>query len=516
MRKQDIRLITRARHGDATARCEVGRRYLLGIEGFQRHVATGLDYLSHASLAGQTRPARLIAEALALEELVSLDQTVMLARAAEAGCIPAQVKLGAWCIAGGASLAQGQHWLAASAQAGHAGALAAGEALAKAPGEDRMLRVLSALTLSGDLDGAAVARLAAGQALAACALDHLAVCLRVALALSPSLDVELVALLTAAVGLAEANGHRLEGLPGEALRQSLEQCAVQADRDAAFTLGRGLCGLACEALPPAVFAEHQNTRKGAAFLLRAADAGCDAAWLQLYRLHANHSLSVANPQMARFFLEKAAQSGQREAQRKLGALGLRESSSLAHTEQAIAWLYQAAEQGDQHAATLLGSLVLPVEGSDVEAAFTVEQVRQSDPWLAQRLALARAFGLTKLEGLSVDPSEGIRPWGLVVGKNPFIVQVRLAAARAVPATSALALASAQQAAVFFARSHGVSGSVEGDLRARSMRQRRIFERLGIDEALFFADASSMTLDTLRKGAKWAFKSRRPLHLALAN
>ena len=48
MRRQNILLLAQARH-NPTARCEVGRRYLLGIEGLPRHVATGIEYLTHSS-----------------------------------------------------------------------------------------------------------------------------------------------------------------------------------------------------------------------------------------------------------------------------------------------------------------------------------------------------------------------------------------------------------------------------------------------------------------------------------
>jgi TPR repeat protein len=232
-------------------------------------------------------------------------------------------------------------------------------------------------------------------------------------------------------------------------------------------------------------------------------------------LHADHRLSVANPQLARFFLEKAALRGQAQAQRKLGALMLREAANLGDAEQAIHWLHQAAGQGDDHALALLRSLVLPVAGSDAEAQFAVEQLRRHEPWLAARLGLARAFGLTKLEALCVDPVDGLRDWGLVVGRNPFIAQVRLSAPRAVPAVSDQALAQARQAAALFGRSAGEGLAAEGDLRARSSRQRRLFDRLGLDEAMFFADASAMTLESLRLGAKWAYRAREPLGLALA-
>jgi hypothetical protein len=256
-------------------------------------------------------------------------------------------------------------------------------------------------------------------------------------------------------------------------------------------------------------------RKGVALLLRAADAGRDEAWLHLYRMHGDHSLSVANPQMARFCLEKAALGGQVEAQRKLGALLLRAADTLADSEQAIEWLQKAARADDAHARALLQSLVLPTDGDDAQADAAIELVRRDDPWLAVRMQLARRFGLTKLEALCVDPADGLRPWGLVVGKNPFISQIRLSAARAVPALSVAAMDAARRAASFFGQASRDAQAFEGDLRRRSLRQRRTFERLGLDEAMFFANASSMTLEALRLGPKWAFRAKAPLQLALA-
>ncbi len=518
MRRQDIQLLAQARQGDTAARCEVGRRYLLGVNGFPQHVATGLEYLRHPSLAGQPLPARILADALPLDQLMALQQAPALALAAADGCLAAQLKLGLWRALQADGRQDARRWLGAAATAGHAAAAAAVAALAAAPASQSLVAVLQPLSDGGDIDGPLLARLAAQQALQDGQLDHLVACLAAALALGHALDTELASLVVAAEQLADQQGRTLVGLPDDALRDSLELRAGQGDRAAAYTLGRSLSGIACPSLPLSVFAEQQNLRKGAAFLLRAADAGQDAAWLHLYRLHADHRSSVANPQLARFFLEKAALRGQAEAQRKLGALQLREASHLQDTEQAIHWLHQAADQGDGHATTLLQSLRLPLADEDsgeAELALALEQVRRADPWLAQRLALARAFGLTKLEALSVDPVAGLRPWGLVVGRNPFIAQVRLSAPRAVPAVDAAALAVACRVAAFFGQAQADAGAAEGDLRARSLRQRRLFDRLGLDEALFFSDASAMTLDTLRLGAKWAYRARQPLSEALA-
>jgi len=158
---------------------------------------------------------------------------------------------------------------------------------------------------------------------------------------------------------------------------------------------------------------------------------------------------------------------------------------------------------------------LPLAGGDAEARSAIELVRQDDPWLAIRMQLSRYFGLTKLEALCVDPAEGLRPWGIVVGKNPFISQIRLSAARAIPSLSDAALRTAQRAAAFFGQSSRDATAFEGDLRRRSLRQRRAFERHGLDEAMFFANATSMTLEALRLGPKWAFRAKEPLQLALA-
>lgn len=516
MRRQDIQLLASARQGDIAARCEVGRRYLRGVDGFPRHVATGIDYLTHPSVKDMPEAAKLIAENLPLEELLSLQQENALAQAAAAGSADAQMKLGTWQSVQRGRIADGLSWLEAAAASGHAGARDALAASKSSRGnDDSLLIMLQSLVASGDFNGAEVSAMAARRAFAHGQLESVEACLRTALLLAPGLTRELSDLVVAAVRLAEGRGRFLSGISAEHIRASLDLCANQGNRDAAYALGRGLCGIACGALEPSVFADSLNMRKGAAFLLRAADAGCDDAWLHLYRLHADHRLSVANPQMARFFLEKAAARGQLEAQRKLGALMLRESDSLESSEQAIHWLHLAASAGDGPAKELLRSLVLPVKGHHEDASSAIEQIRRADPWLAVRLELARVFGLTKLEALCVDPAEGLRSWGLVVGKNPFITQNRLSAARAVPATNESALEVLKRAASFFSQSSRDAGAVEGDLRRRSLRQRRAFERHGLDDSMFFANATSTVLESLRLGAKWAFRAKQPLRMALA-
>lgn len=516
MRRQDVQLLAFARQGDAAARFEVARRYLLGVDGFARHVPTGIDYLAHPSVADLPEAARIIAECLPLQDILALDQEKALERAAAAGVAAAQTKLALWQCTRRGELHDDAGLFRAAAARGDAVARRALTALKQGPaGETALTALLQGLTHSGDIDGPALTLQAARFAAHDADLALLARCLRAALHMHSTLTPELAELVVAAVALAERTGQELNGIEAEHIRNALDARATQGDRDAAYALGRGLCGIEGGALNPSVFADELNMRKGAAFLLRAADAGCADAWLHLYRVHADHRLSVANAQMARFFLEKAAARGRAEAQLKLGATLLRESATLAESELGIHWLHQAASQGDTLAQELLQSLVLGVEGSDEDARPAIEQISHTDPWLALRLKLARHFGLTKLEALCVDPADGLRAWGLVVGKNPFIAQARLAAPRAIPGTTPAALACAREAASFFTQTQRDAALLEGDLRRRSMRQRRAFTQHGLSEDLFFAKANATTLEALRLGPKWAFRTKEPLRLALA-
>lgn len=514
MRRQDIQLLAHARQGNTAARCEAGRRYLLGLEGFPKHVATGIDYLSHPDVKGLPQAAQIIAESLPLHDIVALHQEGALGAAAMAGVPAARAKLGAWLTMTEEPHGAGLRWLELAAAQGHLGAA---EALAAVRGNSITARqeVLEALRKTGDLEPRAVAMQAAQRALTEGQLGRFAACMQCVLALTPTWMPDMSDLVLAALRSAQQANRSEVGIEPRYIEACLEAKVARGDSQAAFMLGRALCGIPCGSLAPDALAGGSNMRKGAALLLRAADAGCDEAWVHLYQVHSDNRASVANPQMARFFLEKAATRGLVNAQRRLGALTLRSATCLEESEQGIHWLYQAASHGDTAAMRLLKSLVLPLEGHDEDADAAVEAIMREDPWLAVRLRLSRDFGLTKLEALCVDPADGLRLWGLVVGKNPFILQVKLSAPRAVPAISPAALHNLRKAAAFFEQGRQDAGAIEGDLRRRSLRQRRAFERYNLQDSTFFAVANSTTLESLRHGSRWAFRAKRPLELALA-
>ncbi len=514
MRRQDIQLRALARSGDTNARLEVGRRYLLGVEGFPKHSLTGIDYLTHPSVCDLPGARILISECLPLDELLLLGQQESLRKAALSGSASAQLKFGTYLLThtGRETEAAAYYARAAASEACATTALAICESVSNS---ERLPKILRLLTDEKVENGCAIAEFAAREAQAEGDLPRLQLCVHAAIGLMPKPTSPISKLVVAMVEMAERTQGSLQGIPVEFIQASLEIQNGQGNPAATYALGRALSGIACGSLQPSSLAESPNLRKGTALLLRAADAGRDEAWLHLYKLNSDHRCSVANPQMARFFLEKAAERGQAEAQRKLGALMLREAGSITESEQAICWLYRAARESDLHAKQLLNSLVLPVSGSDQEAKVAVDELDRADPWLAARLRLARHFGLTKLEALAVDPAAGKRPWGLVVGPNPFIMQIRLAAPRAIPALSDAALVDLERAVTLFGRPQRSGGDAEGDLRRRSLNQRRAFERHNLDESMFFATAKSTVLDSFRLGPKWAFRARHTLHLALA-
>jgi hypothetical protein len=317
------------------------------------------------------------------------------------------------------------------------------------------------------------------------------------------------------VCLAEKTGGALNGLDSGFIERAIEQCTNQGDPRALYLQGRALAGLHCGALEPQALVRTGNVRKGAALLLRAADAGNVDAWMHLYRLSSDRQRTVANPQMARFFLEKAAQLGDRCAQRILGALLLRESEGVLGSERALHWLHLADKQGDPLARKLMSSLVLPVAGDESTAQNVVAAIGKSDPLLAARLAVARCMGLTRLEALGVDLVSGSRPWGLVVGPNPALRQPRLAAARAVPALSDESVRTLHRAATLHAGQSSIP-LAEGSLQQRSRSLRALLQRFGANDTSFFAAANSTTLDSLRIGAKWAYRAKDVLRSALAD
>ena len=515
MLRRNLQLLNKARTGDKASRVEVGKGYLSGSSGFYRNIKMGLEYLSSSGLS-DGGIAIAIAHSLSLAEVIQFRQIDALRIAADFNDVKAQLKLGFWLLLHQPTFSEGVALLQQAHKDLHVDPTAFSNGVSPQGFANLLQRAQSidhtAFSLS--TDGFEIVMTATKETLASRDFTSFERCLKLAIYIRPGLDDDIAALVAEAIRLVEQSGTDFLKVPPEIVQACLERRCGKLDYSDAFILGRALCGLPCGPMEAAQIVKDTNYRKGAALLLRAADDGQDDAWLHLYRLHSNHETSIANTQMARFCLEKAAATGRVVAMRKLGATVLRDATLLVEWERGIALLFQASREGDQLSAQLLSTLVLEVDGGEAEARVTIAEVARIAPWLAVRIQLSRDFGLTKSEALTVDPLQGERAWGLVVGQNPFVT--RLGSPRAIPAISSEILERLHTAARFFSQIKTDGYVVEGDMRQRGMTQRAVFARLHLDDATFFANANASVLDALKEGPKWGYRVRKLLTLAFSD
>ncbi len=517
MKMECLRLIATARAGDHRARCAVAEHYLHGTGGFPKHLRLGVEYLDHPNIRSTQEANLLVARSLSLTELLDMDCLPRLRMAASLSDSSSLLKLAVWQAL---TETQGESvWplLQRACQQKSPHAEMALNAWATGSGKDRSLRLLSALASSGLIgDASNVALRAANQSLASRDVDKAMHAFYCAAALVPSPDEKSARTLCGVFMLAkELNLDCKSRLDVGYIRRALELLSAEGESCATFILGRAYCHLPWGAVPCDAIVPEVNLRKGTALLLRAADKGHSEAWIDLHRLHSNSRSSVGNPNVAAFCLEKAATHGDRVAQRRLGAMTLRDATSIRGLEQGISLLHSANLQGDIYAKRMLESLVFPMDTDKDAAEEGLRLLRSKSPWLAARLRVARHFGLTRQEALSFCPISGARPWGLVVDKNPFLTQAHVCGPRAVPAISDEARRSLSEAISFFSSGSDQDRDArEALLKQRSLELRRTLRRHCIDGELYFAVVSSSISQTMKSGAKWAYRHRQLLADAL--
>ncbi|MGQ3003500.1 MAG: tetratricopeptide repeat protein [Hydrogenophaga sp.] len=515
MRRQDVQLLALARQGDLDALCEVGQRYLQGVQGFPQYTDLGLKYLSHPALSTSERSARIIAESLSLSDLVRRDLVPMLVAAASAGSSGACLKLGVW-----RGLMQLDEELALELweRAEALGSATASDALSayKSSEEGRLLSALKALVKEPDVAAEGTVEHALSEATQSGNSALVIRLLKYAIALPLERGSALCDAVCGALVFLQSVQVSLPELDSTTLHAILEDCVGRRNAEAALLLGRAFCGIDTAFASSESLVPRRNLRGGTALLLRAADAGLSEAWLLLYRVHSDGHGSVANPQAALFFLEKAAASGNANAQRQLGAMILKSATGIAEQELGLHWMSQAAAQDDVIAKSLLQSFVLPVRGTDDDALHVIEELEKIDPWVAHRLRVSRHFGLTKAEATCVDVVSGVRSWGLVVSSGAADRNQRTRFGRAIPALKGQFVDSLRESAEFFRLAGEGPVLSNAEQRQRSQKLRYRLDRSGVDESMFFAQVPTSTLTSLRQGSSWAQGVRQTLRTAIAN
>lgn len=502
MRRQDIRLLALAKQGDQNALCDLGRRYLLGIDGFSQYVDLGLRYLLHPSLAKSKRAVNIIAEALPLSELVRRDLLVTLAAAADEGCSQACLKLAFWQALTQEEVGAAHRLLSLASYYGGDHARSALAVLTS--DQDNALRAAIAyLAALPEIDASRTMTQALLSALKASNPELIARILDVVASVQVKQTPELCDAVCDALVAAQSCRILLPKLNSDRLQSMLEDCVKRGNASAALVLGRALCGIDAVLSGSSSVFPKRNVRGGTALLFRAADAGISEAWLLLYRMHSYGPGSVANPQAAKFFLEKAAASGDPRALRELGVLTLKSAHDIEELESGIHLLTRAARLGDSFAERVARTFILPIHGDERKVQDAIKTVERLDPSIAHRLQIARNFGLTKSEALFVDIAAGIRPWGFVVTREAADGRLRSRYYRAIPALELKYLDHLRETNELF-QQIGEGGSlIPIDRQERKRRLEHVLTLCGFDESIFFAQVPADTMLKLKRRASWA-------------
>ncbi|MEW5882333.1 MAG: hypothetical protein AB1761_18075 [Pseudomonadota bacterium] len=504
MKREVLSALTAARRGALAAQVFVGRCYLHGAESFPRQRATGIRYLSAAAAAGDRAAEQELANSLSLEEVVRHRLVDLLRGAAFAGNAQAQYKLGLWLLTDDRTHEEGERWLRRAAESGLAPArVALAHRLLAAPsarGHDEAVRLLKAEAIAGNEEAwfpLSRAALTAGD------LRLFASALRRACERRCALTLDAARLVVEALMLERAGRIDPVLIAAETLRAALEACAENEVPEALLLLGRVLAGLDEDLRERVALPGSRKLGRGIALLLKAADAGLAEALVALADVHELHRSLPSSMRMARYYLERAAERGIDAAVLRLGRMLLAAACTPSDLVRAVEVLHPLALRGHTIAVQLLATLVSKVDGDEQRAQHLLAMIATQNALLAARLALARAFGLTRHEALTLDVIRAQRPWGLWVDPSPFFAQRRKSTPRAVPALTPSAHHAMARAASLFERVDAGPAGAEGDYRARVYALRTTLARVGASEGLFLVRASVRELDALRGGRKWA-------------
>jgi TPR repeat protein len=498
MRREDIGLRLAARHGDPQACMEVARRLFEGgVPGFGRNATLGIAYLQPLLARGRPDALALVARCVPLETIVTHRLQDALVRGAEEDCPASLLKLGILFALDRARRAEALPLLRL---AGH---FANGLEPGLLDDAERFAAELATLPVDV-LVPARVALLCAREALQSEDLATACHCIRIAAALAPADAVDEI--VAKAVRLASVASSRLD-LPVALVESSLRERSRHGDADAQYALGCALAGIPYGHLEPRQVARQQCASRATGWLLRAADAGKHAAWLDLFHVLPGARAAIAAHDVARFFLEKAARSGLVEAQARLGTLLLAEATCMRTAEDAMQWLAAAADAGVHDATEVLRTLVLPLPElpADYEQQL-LEKCAALDRDVGMRMELARALHLTRQEALGFSSARDLRPWGLALpGTSKENPKGRLA-----PAVGAHMKAVLERARAFYAAASALDGSMA---LQRARAHKHIFTLLGVRDADFFAGSLGRSWTHYGYGRHWATRwGKKAAHL----
>lgn len=149
-----------------------------------------------------------------------------------------------------------------------------------------------------------------------------------------------------------------------------------------------------------------NFKKALAWLNLAGEGGVVEAWLCLSRIYAGSIYVLRDLGVAHGYLQKAADLGLLEAQLELAHTLWRNRRHDRNGDvSALYWWIKAQEQGAQQVGELLERFAVSANDdvwARVALPYLSARLRNAHPFLAARIELAAAFGLSKPEALLID------------------------------------------------------------------------------------------------------------------
>ena len=207
----------------------------------------------------------------------------------------------------------------------------------------------------------------------------------------------------------------------------LKLAAQENDQEAQFFLGLQFARLDENGARCAHTQGTAQYKKAIYWLTQAAQQAHAKAWFVLACLYRKRACSLRDGSQAQYCLQRAAQGGHAQAQYEIGVLTWRRRSVVDEADvEASRWLLQAAHQDHTAAQLLLKEMDsqrrathwLPANlGAQLMAQLNNPSGGHTEidcPFLAARLVLAQAFGLSMAEALMIDPIQADRTHCLCV------------------------------------------------------------------------------------------------------
>lgn len=505
--RDELAIIRGARAGQAAAQLALGRLYLFGSAGLPQNKLTALHWLVRAARQEVAEAWELIAAHIDFDCAMQSEQPMALCewyeRAYQQGNPEAGLVLAKLVLAqepesvAPTLLAKARQALASAAQAGLAQAqwlLAqqrGGEGMGSAGphAQDWALRAASGGVTEAQFALMEAAWTRGDQAeYLRWALPLVRDMLQQVAARVPELvisrdQVTVLVRSAQAIGQLDGDAPDAANLPVVDVPRLWELAAQLGERTAQLWLGLWYARMNAEGERVFDGPATANFKKSIRWLTQAGEQGLGEAWFALSRIYLKPEFSQRSVDDAQIWLERAAGMGHALAQLEMGTIAWRNRREVPENEvKAVYWLQKAAAQGVQPAISLLEKIApasKPMAWAAQARDMLTRVMSSSYPFLAARIELALAFGLSRAEALMLDINQADQGHCLLVDIR---AQYGRAKRRLVMVETAFERQLLDRVARLFVDVDCSSDGPEGNYRQRLYRLKTLLPQLDLEQA----------------------------------